>query len=89
MNKLYTEKLLDNEAFTQTTDSFESNVRSGKSVFWGNWGSLSCLKSADKCVGRNYYFLAGLTSDLVTTPTYLYYPEFTSSARVWVSKDTK
>ena len=89
MNKLYTEKLLDNESFTQTTDSFESKIRSGNSVFWGSWSNMAALKSADLGIGRNYYFLAGLTSDLVKTPTYLYYPEFTQNARVWVSKDTK
>ena len=90
MNKLYTEKLLDNDAFTQTTDQFRSNIRNGTTVFFGDWGGLnSAIDSADKDSGLKYYFLAGLTSDFNKTPTYLYYPEYTVNANVWVSKDTK
>ena len=90
MNKLYTEKLMDNDAFTQTTDEFRSKIRNNTTVFFGDWGGLnSAIGSADNDSGLKYYFLAGLTSDFNKTPTYLYYPEYTVNANVWVSKDTK
>lgn len=90
MNKLYTEKLMDNDAFTQTTDEFRSKIKNGTTMFWGDWSGLNgALGISDKDTALKYYALAGLTSDVNKTPTYLYYPEYTSNARVWVSKDTK
>lgn len=90
MHKLYNEKLLDNEAFIQTTDNFRSKIQDGTAIFWGDWANLSGgLANSDPALGLNYYFLAGLTSDYNKTPTYLYYPEYTTNARVWVSADTK
>ena len=93
MNRLYEEKLLDNDAFIMTTDEFEAKIREQEVVFFNSWNdvfALSPLVAAEEDSWANHYqLLVGMTSDYAQQTTYTYYPYYSQGNNVFVSANTE
>lgn len=88
MNKLYEEKLMDQNAFITTKDEYRANEKAKKYVFFSDQSGLSYALS-DGESQADYSMLFALTSDVSSETTYTLYNNFSTGARVFVNAKTE
>ena len=90
VNRLWEEKLLDNEAYIMTADEYRSRIKTDEVVFFHDWAFLqNATGAADASIYREYDQLVALTSEYQTTPVYTYWTPQTERSRVMVSATTE
>jgi len=88
MNKLYEEKLLDNDAFIMTTNELQTKIRSGKCVIWSDWTRLQVATGEDRDVWSRYDIIPSLTSDYNDKRQTVLPSRNGSAANIYVNADT-
>lgn len=90
MNRLYKEGLIENDAFVLTTDEYQSKSRASDYVFFQSEnGLMNAVGAENSSVGRDYFYMSGLKSDLVDKSVYVYSNLVSSGTSIWVSADTE
>ncbi len=90
LRKLYAEKLLDQEAFIQTTDEFRAKAKADTLGFFGDWSMLATAVGAENdFVERDYEYLISLANYETGKQTVVLYPNYTEGARVMVNAETE
>ncbi len=91
MNKLYEEKLLDNNAFIMTNDEYSSNLSKriyGISQSWA--AQYNAVYGLDELAfWDTYTMFPGVTSEYNDTPLMVFYPYNNSQARVEINAKTE
>ena len=95
-NKLYKEKLLDNNCFSMTSEQYKENIKNGKYIFYTDTTSL-IMSSADQKsynsgnydVIDKYEPLFCLTSKQQPKKAYLKISPVLDQARIFVNADTQ
>ena len=88
LNKLYDEKLLDDNGFIYTTDEYQAKVDAGEFIFW----SGTDLRHSNSTITNNpldFGVIAALTSDMEPETTYIYSNGITTGKRIYVSAATE
>lgn len=88
MNKLYDEKLLDNECFIYTEKEYRAKVDAGDFIFYADSGDRHEY-SAISTAPRDYGLIPALTSEYQEESTFMLNSGIGTGARVFVSADTK
>ena len=88
MNKLYDEKLLDEECFTYTEAEYRAKEDAGEFVFWADSGLRNNV-SAISDDPRDFVMIPALTSEYQEESTFLLNHGIGTGARLFVSADTK
>lgn len=88
MNKLYEEKLLDNDAFIMTTNELQTKIRSGKCVIWSDWTRLQIATGADRDIWSKYDIIPSLTSKYNSKRQTMLPDRNGSAANIYVNADT-
>ena len=90
MNRLYEEKLLDNDCFIMTKDELKTKIKAGTPVFFSSADALmATLGAKDNTIVRDYYNLIAMKSDLVDEATVMYSSLVSNGTELWVSADTE
>lgn len=88
MNKLYEEKLLDNECFIYTEKEYRAKVDAGDVIFYADSGT----RTAQSAINNNaidYGRIPAMTSEYQDKSTFMFDSGIHTGARVFVSADTK
>ena len=85
MNKLYEEKLLDNDCYVYTEKEYRANINEGDYVFWAD----SSLSVNNSTVSTDYEMIPALTSEYQDELTFLLAHGLSPGSRIFVSADTK
>ena len=95
-NKLYEEKLLDNNCFSMTSEQYKENIKNGKYIFYTDTTSLimsnedqQAYNSGTYNVMDKYEPLFCLTSDLQPEKAYLKISPVLDQARIFVNADSQ
>lgn len=95
-NKLYEEKLLDNNCFSMTSEQYRENIKNGKYIFYTDTTSLimtnedqNAYNAGNYDVIDKYEPLFCLTSDNVSENSYLLISPVLDQARIFVNADSQ
>ena len=95
-NKLYKEKLLDNQCFSMTTDQYRENIKNGKYIFYTDTDTLIMTTEDQKAYNAGNYDVMDkyeplfcLTSDLQPKKTYLKIAPVVNQAKIFVNASTQ
>lgn len=88
MNKLYEEKLLDNDCYIYTEKEYRAKINTGDFIFWADSG-LTVTNSEVSTDPRDYVLLPALTSEYQDKSTFLLAHGLSPGSRIFVSADTK
>ncbi len=95
-NKLYTEKLLDNNCFSMTSEQYKENIKNGKYIFYTDTTSLILSNEDQKAYNSGNYDVIDkyeplfcLTSDLQPEKAYLKISPVLDQARIFVNADSQ
>ena len=89
LNRLWEEKLLDQESFIMTSEEYRAKTKAGEAVFFHDWSFLGVATGQDESVYEEYDALSVLTSEYNEVPTYVHFTPFSEGSRVLVSAHTK
>ena len=90
MHKLYAEKLLDQEAFIQTTNEFRAKASADQLGFFGDWSNLATAVGAQNdFVERDYEYIISFANYENGKQTAVLYPNYTEGARIMVNAETQ
>ena len=87
LNKLYEEKLLDNESFLYTQEEYKAKVDEGKFVFWS--GDSLDYDNAISNKPEDFGMINALTSEYREEPTLVMNHGLTVGSRIMVSANTE
>ena len=88
LNKLYEEKLMDQNAFITTMDEYRAGEKDKKYVFFNDQGGLAYALS-DGETQADYSMIFSLTSDICTETNYVCNNNFSTGARIMVNSKTE
>ena len=89
MNKLYDEKLMEQDAFIITADEYNAKIDSGNYLFWSATGASRITVSAALTDVTEVGYLPALTSEYQPESTFVYGDGIGTGSRIMVSADTK
>lgn len=95
-NKLYKEKLLDNNCFSITSEQYKENIKNGKYIFYTDTTSLIMSNEDQKAYNSGTYKVIDkyeplfcLTSDIQPEKAYLKISPVLDQARIFVNADSQ
>lgn len=95
-NKLYEEKLLDNNCFSMTSEQYKENIKNGKYIFYTDTTSLIMSNEDQKAYNSGTYNVMDkyeplfcLTSDIQPKKAYLKISPVLDQARIFVNADSQ